>query len=231
MLSYVPDDKIAFRSTAVLARIRSVRESRMFARRGHARWSVNGARSAFDARESPPRRSEDAAGSSAAAAASLGAGDEELPEVDPVKRILIPLAAAIVVALASASLALAGGSPQKLTLRNTSLGKILVARNGRTVYQFTHDRRNKDTCVGTMDCGMVWPPLTTHGKPIAGPGVKASLLGTITLAHGVKQVTYAGHPLYMYTGDTKQAEVDYIPATSYGGTWLAINAAGKRVGG
>lgn len=145
--------------------------------------------------------------------------------------MLVAVSAVVVAALASASLAIAGGSPQKLTLRQTSLGKILVARNGRTVYQFTHDRRNKDTCVGNMDCGTVWPPLTTHGKPIAGPGVKASLLGTITLAHGVKQVTYAGHPLYTYSGDMTQAEVDYIPAMSYGGTWLAINAAGKRVGG
>jgi predicted lipoprotein with Yx(FWY)xxD motif len=96
---------------------------------------------------------------------------------------------------------------------------------------FTHDHRNKDTCVGNMDCANVWPPLTTHGKPTAGPGVKSSLLGTITLAHGARQVTYAGHPLYTYTGDIRQAEVDYIPATSYGGTWLAVSAAGKRVGG
>jgi hypothetical protein len=40
------------------------------------------------------------------------------------------------------------------------------------------------------------PPLMARGKPIAGRGLKSSLLGTIRRANGVRQVTYAGHPLY-----------------------------------
>jgi predicted lipoprotein with Yx(FWY)xxD motif len=78
-------------------------------------------------------------------------------------------------------------------------------------------------------CVASWPPLTVSGKPTAGAGVSKSLLGTIKLADGHEQVTYAGHPLYRYTGDGSPGTTSYIGVTSFGGTWLAVNAAGKPV--
>jgi predicted lipoprotein with Yx(FWY)xxD motif len=144
-----------------------------------------------------------------------------------VKRLLIPLAAVAVLALAAS--ASASSSRATVKLGNTGLGKILERKSGFTLYAFTKDRRNKDKCVAISGCASTWPPLTTGGKPIAGPGVKASLLGTITLAHGVKQVTYAGRPLYTYSGDTSRGEVDYPGTPDFGGTWDAVNAAGHMV--
>ena len=65
--------------------------------------------------------------------------------------------------------------------------------------------------------------------PLAGPGVKRSLVGTITLKHGVKQLTYAGRPLYLYSQDTRPAETRYVNLLQFQGYWPAINASGKDV--
>jgi predicted lipoprotein with Yx(FWY)xxD motif len=117
----------------------------------------------------------------------------------------------------------------KVQLRNTSLGKILVNASGFTLYRFTKDSRNRDTCVKISGCSGVWLGLRTSGKPTAGPGVKASLLSTITLPGGSRQVTYAGHPLYLYAPASERAETLYVGAVQFGGTWDAVNAAGGTV--
>jgi predicted lipoprotein with Yx(FWY)xxD motif len=75
----------------------------------------------------------------------------------------------------------------------------------------------------------VWPAVTTSGRPIAGPGVKPGLLGTITLTSGKKQVTYAGHPLYTYIADAGPGSTFYVNVAQFGGNWPALNAAGKEV--
>ena len=46
-----------------------------------------------------------------------------------------------------------------------------------------------------------WPALTTTGAPIAGPGVNPRLLGSVYRQGIGRQVTYAGHPLYMNHSD------------------------------
>ena len=117
----------------------------------------------------------------------------------------------------------------RVQLRRTSLGKILVSSSGFTLYRFTRDPRNKDTCVMVSECTQVWPPLTTSGRPVAGPGVKSSLLSTIKLPNGRKQVTYAGHPLYLYQPASERGETTYAGTVQFGGTWDAVNAAGKLV--
>src|SRR5277367_4569926 len=108
---------------------------------------------------------------------------------------LAPLTAA---AQGSATPAAAAGAP-KVKLEQTSLGKILVDGAGQTLFLFTRDRHGKDSCAKVPGCLETWPALTTHRKPIAGPGVSTSLLGTIKLHGHVRQVTYAGHPLYTYS--------------------------------
>ena len=143
------------------------------------------------------------------------------------KRITILLIC--VAALASASVAVAAGHHAKLKLGSTSLGKILVNGRGFTLYMFTRDRRGKDNCVKVSGCTAVWPPVTTAGKPQAGPGVKRGLLGTIKLPSGTRQVTYAGHPLYTYSGDGGPGDTSYVDISQFGGTWEAVNAAGHAV--
>ena len=117
----------------------------------------------------------------------------------------------------------------RVGLTHTSLGRILVNSSGFTVYEFSRDPRNRDTCVKVSECSMTWPPLTTTAGPLAGPGVRASLLSTIRLPGGARQVTYAGHPLYTYAPASERGETFYVGAGQFGGTWYAVNAAGGRV--
>lgn len=61
--------------------------------------------------------------------------------------------------------------------------------------------------------------------------MRASLLGTIKYRGKFRQVTYAGHPLYGYSGDLRPRSTDYVGAYEYGGSWYAVTAAGKAAGG
>jgi predicted lipoprotein with Yx(FWY)xxD motif len=139
------------------------------------------------------------------------------------------LAALGVAALTMPGLAEARGTRAKLALRKTTAGKILVDGAGYTVYEFAKDRRNKDVCVNISGCLEVWPALTTNGKAQAGRGVKSSLIGTITLPGGVKQVTYAGHPLYTYIVDGAPGDATGIATYQSLGYWYGLTAAGHLV--
>jgi predicted lipoprotein with Yx(FWY)xxD motif len=150
------------------------------------------------------------------------------------KRTYLFLAVALTSAAIAATTATAdpgtpaahSSSAATVALRHTSLGNILVNSSGRTLYEFTRDRTNKNTCALVSGCSEAWPPLKTSGRPTGGPGIKASLLSSISLSGGGKQVTYAGHPLYIYSGPGKTS---YVGARSFGGTWYAINASGGTV--
>ncbi len=72
-------------------------------------------------------------------------------------------------------------------------------------------------------------PLQTSGRPTAGPGIKSSLLSTTRLPGGKTQVTYAGHPLYRYSGDSGPGETSYVGESMFGGRWYALNSSGATV--
>jgi predicted lipoprotein with Yx(FWY)xxD motif len=158
-------------------------------------------------------------------------------EGDPVKRTHIYLLGILLSAASISTVASAQGSrltadasrAAKIGLRHTSVGTILVNTSGRTLYEFTKDRANRNSCVKISGCSETWPALTTSGKPIAGRGVKASLLSTIKLPGGGKQVTYAGHALYLYSADSGPGETSYVGEKAFGGIWYAINSSGRTV--
>jgi predicted lipoprotein with Yx(FWY)xxD motif len=121
----------------------------------------------------------------------------------------------------------AGGSSATVTVANTGLGKILVDAKGRTLYLFAKDSGTKSTCSG--ECAAAWPPLRTSGKPTAGGGANASLLGTTSRSDGQPQVTYAGHPLYGYQGDSKTGDTTGQGSTGFGAPWYVLSPAGKQI--
>ena len=59
--------------------------------------------------------------------------------------------------------------------------------------------------------------------------MKASLLSTIRLPNGTRQVTYAGHPLYRYSLASERGETGYAGIRQFGGTWFAVSASGGNV--
>jgi predicted lipoprotein with Yx(FWY)xxD motif len=110
---------------------------------------------------------------------------------------------------------------------NSSLGKVLVDSKGRTVYLFQKDTGSMSTCSGA--CATDWPPVTTTGKPTAGSGLTASMVGTTTRSDGSKQVTYNGHPLYNYVGDQKAGDTNGQGISAFGAKWYAVSPAGSTV--
>jgi len=114
-----------------------------------------------------------------------------------------------------------------VALGKTALGKVLVDARGRTLYLFEKDTRGRTACYGA--CATYWPPLVSAAKPHAGNGVRASLLGVTKRKDGKRQVTYAGHPLYTYVGDTKAGMTTGEGLTDFGGTWDAVAASGRSV--
>jgi predicted lipoprotein with Yx(FWY)xxD motif len=98
---------------------------------------------------------------------------------------------------------------------------------GRSLYLFEKDTGGKPTCYGT--CAQGWPPLLTSGTPAAGTGAGASLLGTVKRTDGTVQVTYAGHPLYFFAGDSTTGDIKGENVHAFGADWYLVSPAGKKV--
>jgi len=108
--------------------------------------------------------------------------------------------------------------------QSAALGKFLTDEQGFTLYVFMNDPKNASTC--EADCAQRWPPFLTAGKPIAGPGVNAALLGTIRRKDGTLQVTYNGHPLYYFSGDTRPGDVN---GQGFNKLWYVIGPDGNPI--
>ena len=143
--------------------------------------------------------------------------------------LIVIAGAALCLPAVSAGATVTSSRAAKVQVRHTALGSILTNGRGFTLYVFTRDSRKHDSCMGIKNCARVWPVLMTSGASAAGPGVSRSRLGTIKLANGARQVTYAGHPLYTYVGDGGPGQTEYVGFSQFGGRWYAINAAGRIV--
>jgi predicted lipoprotein with Yx(FWY)xxD motif len=123
----------------------------------------------------------------------------------------------------------ASGQSATVGVANTGLGNVLVNSAGMTLYMFAKDTGTQSTCTGA--CAQNWPPLLENGKPTAGSGASASMLGTTTRSDGGSQVTYNGHPLYLFAGDNAPGDTNGQGLTAFGGSWFALSAAGNQVSG
>jgi predicted lipoprotein with Yx(FWY)xxD motif len=146
----------------------------------------------------------------------------------------IELLAALAVTAAFASIAAAFASANGTETSGTTvavaksrLGRILVDSKGITLYDFVKDKGTTSVCYGA--CAALWPPLLTTGKPAAGPGVKASLLGTTKRKDGKLEVTYGGHPLYYFVTDRKPGQTTGQGVNQFGGPWWVLTSAGKEI--
>jgi predicted lipoprotein with Yx(FWY)xxD motif len=115
----------------------------------------------------------------------------------------------------------------KLKIADSDYGRILFNGRGRALYLFTSDSGRTSNCAG--DCAVAWPPYIVKAKPVAGKGVKPGLIGTTRRAGGRLQVTYGGHPIYFYEGDTKPGQVLCQAVYEFGGFWYVLRANGKAV--
>ena len=95
------------------------------------------------------------------------------------------------------------------------------------MYLWAADSMNKSTCSGA--CAGAWPPVTAMGKVTAADGAKAADLGTITRPDGSKQVTYDGHALYYFAGDSGPGQANGQGSDSFGAKWWLVAPAGTKI--
>ena len=106
----------------------------------------------------------------------------------------------------------------------SEFGTILYDGTGQAIYVFDVETTSRPDCYDA--CAEAWPPVRTAGNPVAGAGVRASLLGTTERTDGKSQVTYNGHPLYFYAHEGKH-EVECHNVFLNGGNWYAVQPDGN----
>jgi predicted lipoprotein with Yx(FWY)xxD motif len=116
-----------------------------------------------------------------------------------------------------------------IAVGSTRVGQVLVDSNGLTVYLFEADKGTTSAC-NSASCVQYWPPVLTKGAPQAGAGVNPSLLGTTTRADGTIQVTYAGHPLYLFISDKKAGDATGQGVNAFGAPWYVVSPSGAMIG-
>jgi predicted lipoprotein with Yx(FWY)xxD motif len=146
----------------------------------------------------------------------------------------LPLVALAVAGCGGSSNSTASGAPgthgsATVDVANTGLGKILVDSQGRTLYLFKKDAGTKSTCVGA--CATNWPPVRVAHKPTVSNGLTASKAGTTKRSDGKPEVTYNGHPLYLFAGDKKPGDTSGQGVNAFGGGWFAVSPAGSQISG
>lgn len=127
----------------------------------------------------------------------------------------------------AAAPASSGTSSTVITTKTSSGGSFLTNGAGRAVYLFMADSSGKSACDGA--CASAWPPVIASGQPTATGGAQASDLSTITRSDGTKQVTYGGHPLYYFVGDTGPGTDKGQGIDGFGAKWWLVAPSGSSI--
>jgi predicted lipoprotein with Yx(FWY)xxD motif len=137
--------------------------------------------------------------------------------------------AAATVQSSSTAAGVSGAAPSALvTTKHAKLGTILAyGPKHLTVYLFERDSGPHSTCTGP--CAAAWPPVI--GKPSAGGSAVAADLGTTKRSDGKLQVTYKGHPLYMFIKDKDGGDAYGQGVKAFGAEWYTMAPSGSKVEG
>lgn len=101
-------------------------------------------------------------------------------------------------------------------------GTIVYDKDHLVLYEFSGDRGTTSRCYGA--CANAWPPMLTKGKPMVA-GLSSKLIGTTRRRDGSLQVTYGGHPLYYWSGDTART-IMCQHVKLHGGWWYVVKPSG-----
>ncbi|MGH3435648.1 MAG: COG4315 family predicted lipoprotein [Sciscionella sp.] len=104
----------------------------------------------------------------------------------------------------------------------------LIDGSGRTLYLFAADKGSTSSCYGS--CAQYWPPVKAGTQlKLSGGGATSGTLGTTPRKDGSKQVTYAGHPLYTYSGDSRPGDTAGQGRNLSGGLWWIVSPSGAAI--
>ncbi len=150
--------------------------------------------------------------------------------------VLRPLgAAACALALAAGAAGCGGGSGGDVksasaasatvsSLELSGFGDVLATKGGKPAYVLTSDPTDGSGCDAT--CLGEFKPLTADGDLTAGPGISTSDVSTFARDGGGKQVSFAGHALYTFTGE---GLISGAGMKAGSGTWYLISDEGKPI--
>ena len=132
---------------------------------------------------------------------------------------LVLLGVAVAGASTPAPAATSTGTGTAAGLKTTTIGgtTILTNAKGFTLYSFAPDTPTASKCYGS--CAAYWPPVT--GTAPASTGLPGTV-GTITRTGGARQLTYNGHPLYTYIGDSAPGQANGNNLNLNGGLWHEV---------
>jgi predicted lipoprotein with Yx(FWY)xxD motif len=156
-------------------------------------------------------------------------------------RVAAPIAAAALIATACSSISHtaspaassptvgSGSSGSSVTVKTAmgTVGSYLADASGKALYLFASDTSSTSTCSGA--CATYWPPLTATGSVTASDGASSSDIATITRTDGTKQVTYAGHPLYYFAGDSAAGQTKGQGINGFGALWWLVAPSGQEI--
>lgn len=98
----------------------------------------------------------------------------------------------------------------------------------RAVYMLAGDTDGSG-CTG--DCLQQWAPVYgPTGEPDLGAGLAPALAGVVIRAEGGEQMSYNGHPLYHYAGDTMRGDTRGHDVRDPWGHWTLLTPQGQPVG-
>lgn len=120
-----------------------------------------------------------------------------------------------------------GVSAEKVILQvreSERFGPHVTDGDGRALYMFTRDSDGESACEGR--CLQDWPPMIQKGVLTAGPGVDESRIATIVREGGLRQVTYAGRPLYYYVAAQSSNPASVQGLRSHDGDWYLVSPDG-----
>jgi len=121
----------------------------------------------------------------------------------------------------------AAASSLIISTASSSAGPVLINGSGRAVYVWAKDAKDMSACTGA--CASAWPPVQPTGTVTAALSAASSDLGTITRSDGTKQVTYDGHPLYYFAGDSGSGQANGQGSDAFGAKWWLVTPAGADV--
>lgn len=114
-----------------------------------------------------------------------------------------------------------GGSSVIIKVAHIHGTSVLTNKHGYTLYWFAPDSATSSHCYST--CAAYWPPVIGTASPsTAVPGA----FGTLKRTSGAEQVTYNGHPLYTYVGDSAPGQATGNRIRLNGGWWYEMKASG-----
>ncbi len=111
-----------------------------------------------------------------------------------------------------------------LKVRDTRLGLIIVDVIGHTLYASAADPAGEGLCSGA--CTAQWVPIPGY-VVLTDAGVNVALVGRVTRADGLVQLTYAGLPLYRLHNEPLGALMGH----GDGAQWFTVSPEGSLLTG